>query len=114
MKFTLALAVFAPFVVAACSGDDTTGTPSDASTDSSRPDAGPTDAQPQDAPSPPEASTEAGGDAGPALSVIASFDAAQFQLAEGLVVHGGNAYVGLAPLGTILEIGPSGKARTYA
>lgn len=60
-------------------------------------------------PQPPESSPR------PATATIVhAFDAASFQLPEGLVVRDGKAYVGLAPLGTILEAGSDGSTRTYA
>ena len=56
-----------------------------------------------------------GGDAAAAeITTVASFDATQYQLAEGLTVHKGKAYVGLAPLGTILAIDQAGTMATYA
>ncbi|MFO0639138.1 MAG: SMP-30/gluconolactonase/LRE family protein [Polyangiaceae bacterium] len=47
-------------------------------------------------------------------TIVHAFDAAAFELPEGLVVRDGRAYVGLAPLGRILETGSDGATRTYA
>jgi len=60
-------------------------------------------------PQPPE-----GGPKPATATIVHAFDAASFQLPEGLVVREGKAYVGLAPLGTILETGSDGSTRTYA
>lgn len=49
----------------------------------------------------------------PELSEVAGFDAANYELAEGLTLHEGKAYVGLAPTGEILEIDPSGTRKSY-
>jgi sugar lactone lactonase YvrE len=45
---------------------------------------------------------------------MASFSPSAFELPEGLVVRNGKAYLGFAPLGRIVEIGPNGAQRTYA
>jgi sugar lactone lactonase YvrE len=45
---------------------------------------------------------------------VKALDAATYQLAEGLAVRDGNAYVGIAPAATILKIDPSGTASTFA
>ena len=50
----------------------------------------------------------------PELTMIKALSAASYELPEGLVVHKGHAYVGLAPLGTILRIAPDGTTTTYA
>lgn len=50
----------------------------------------------------------------PAWSTITSFDPAAYELPEGLVVHDGAAFVGLAPRGEIVRIDPSGTRSTYA
>lgn len=53
-------------------------------------------------------------DASPASLVpIIGFDAAKYELAEGLAVRGGKAYVGLAPLGAVLEVDPTGTSKPY-
>lgn len=52
--------------------------------------------------------------AAPSLRVVTSFDANAYELAEGLTFHGGKAYVGLAPTGTILAIDSKGVKTTYA
>jgi sugar lactone lactonase YvrE len=120
MRFTLALASVVPFFAVlgmqACGGDDTSNpATTDASTDHAQgTDTAVPDVQANDAPSGQDAPSEAGNDAGPTFSVVASFDPAKFQLAEGLITHKGNAYVGFAPLGVILEITPTGTSRTYA
>ncbi|HSO36688.1 MAG TPA: hypothetical protein VLT33_29385, partial [Labilithrix sp.] len=50
----------------------------------------------------------------PAIAVGVSFDAARFELAEGLALRDGNAYVSLAPLGRIVKVTPSGTVSDYA
>lgn len=50
----------------------------------------------------------------PATSTVTSFEAKGFELAEGLVLRDGKAYVSLAPLGTIYEIAPNGTKTKYA
>lgn len=42
------------------------------------------------------------------LSTVVELDAASYELAEGVTVKDGHAFVGLAPTGTILEIAPDG------
>lgn len=48
------------------------------------------------------------------LSVVANFNAAGYELAEGLTFHKGAAYVGFAPLGKISKIDPKGIVAPYA
>ncbi len=92
--------------VAACTEDSPAATPPDA--------AAPT----ADAASPFDGSistnVDATAEAGPpAVAAIASFDAAKFELAEGLALRGGDAYVSLAPLGTIMKVTEAGVASKY-
>jgi sugar lactone lactonase YvrE len=44
----------------------------------------------------------------PELTTVVELDAASYELAEGLTIKDGHAFVGLAPTGTILEIAPDG------
>jgi sugar lactone lactonase YvrE len=84
---------------------------------SGKPSADAGDAATTDAPS-------GGGDAGdaatrpdadaPVLSVAHGFDPTKFELAEGLALRNGSAYVTLAPLGAIVKVDPDGKAAPYA
>jgi len=65
-----------------------------------------------------DAAGDAAGDAAPdaspaSLVPIIGFDAAKYELAEGLAVRGGKAYVGLAPLGAVLEVDPTGTSKPY-
>lgn len=54
-------------------------------------------------------------DAGSAtLSNVVTLNATAYELAEGLTIHKGKAYVGLAPTGQILAIDPQGNKTTYA
>jgi sugar lactone lactonase YvrE len=66
----------------------------------------------------PDASADASSDpptgGQPSLAVVAAFDPAHFQFPEGLIVHNGSAYVGLAPLGAILKIDQAGAVSSYA
>jgi len=53
-------------------------------------------------------------DAGaPSLQTVVTTNAAAYELAEGLAVRNGKAYIGLAPTGTILEIDPQGNTTDY-
>jgi sugar lactone lactonase YvrE len=58
---------------------------------------------------------EGGAGGAPALEVLVSFDAAAFELPEGLVIHDGNAYASLAMLGEVREVSlAGGAASSYA
>jgi len=48
-----------------------------------------------------------------ALTSVIALDGSAYELAEGLAVRDGKAYVGLAPTGTILQIDSSGKRTDY-
>jgi sugar lactone lactonase YvrE len=53
-------------------------------------------------------------DAGPPVTVaVTSFDATKFELAEGLALRNGDAYVSLAPLGSIVKVTPAGVVSPY-
>lgn len=54
------------------------------------------------------------GGVAPSLGVVASFDPSMFQFPEGLIVHNGNAYVGMIPLGVILKVDQNGTITPYA
>ena len=60
-----------------------------------------------DAPATPDAGT-------PALSTVVAFAPAAYELAEGLTVHDGKAYVGFAPTGTVVQIDQAGTRTDYA
>jgi len=45
---------------------------------------------------------------------VAPFDATKFELAEGLALRDGNAFVSQAPLGTIVKVTPGGIVTPYA
>lgn len=57
-------------------------------------------------------------DRGPApearFQAVTSFDPKAYELAEGLTVHDGAAYVSLAPLGSIVRVGADGQRTPYA
>jgi sugar lactone lactonase YvrE len=103
----LALPFTLPLVLQGCDSESTASPLADASTDTISPDV----ATSTDAGTPDVAKDAA---AQPALSTVADFDAAGFELAEGLAIHGGNAYVSLAPLGKIVKVTPGGAVSTYA
>jgi sugar lactone lactonase YvrE len=96
---------------AACTED--TSEPSGAATPLPQPDANAGDSTPavdHDA-----STADAAPDAAPAsLATVAAFDASKFELAEGLALRDGNAYVSLAPLGTIVKVTPAGVVTPYA
>lgn len=75
-------------------------------------DAGP-DVVTADAPT-VDAAPDAAPDAGPpALSTVVAFNPAAYELAEGLTVRDGKAYVGLVPTGTIVQIDQAGTRTDY-
>jgi hypothetical protein len=47
-------------------------------------------------------------------TTITPVDASKFELAEGLALRDGNAYVSLAPLGSIVRVSPAGVVTPYA
>src|SRR2546423_8855678 len=49
----------------------------------------------------------------PSLQTVATTNAAAYELAEGLAVHDGKAYIGLAPTGAILQIDSTGTKSDY-
>lgn len=101
-------------------GDDDGGGGVDAGRDSGTADAMPGDA-PADAGGDDGGDEDGGGDDGgdgdggdgdggvaQPVTVIHDFDGAMFQLAESVVLHGGRAYVSLAPTGQIAEVQADG------
>ena len=62
-----------------------------------------------------DATQDTGKDAGPTptLQTILTTNAAGYELAEGLAVRNGKAYIGLAPTGQILQIDPQGNKTAY-
>ena len=57
---------------------------------------------------------DAAKDAGaPSLQTVATTNASTYELAEGLAVRNGKAYIGLAPTGTVLEIDSKGNKTDY-
>lgn len=90
----------------ACSSDGGSAPTADAGRGDATSDGGLGDRDEPDAP-PADA-------AAPAYAVVHGFDATKFELAEGLTLRGGRAYVSLAPRGSIVEIGPDGTTTPYA
>lgn len=108
--FLSAPAMAAAAFVAACGDDDNAVTPTrdgggtDTSTtpDTSTPDTGS-----------PDTGTDAGVES-LTFTKVASFDAKQGQLPEGVVVQGGTPIVGFAPLGKLVKVSPDGGTTDFA
>ena len=77
-------------------------------------DAGNDAAQQQDVATQDVSQQDAAKDAGaPSLQTVVTTDPNAYELAEGLAVRNGKAYVGLVPTGTILEIDQQGNRTDY-
>jgi hypothetical protein len=109
--FLSAPAIAATALVAACGDDDVVTRP--------KPDGGggDTSTTPPDTGTPDTGGGDTGTDAGVetlTFTKVAGFTAAQGQLPEGIVVQGGTAIVGFAPLGKLVKVLPDGGTADFA